>query len=340
MKDNTIDIYKEKNVLVAGGTGTLGIPLVKKLIHSGANVEVVSVDSAEYAKQVFGDEVIFNQYDLTVLENCLTVTEGKDYVFNLVGITGSTGIGETKVASYFYPQILYQTYLMEAAFRNKISRYLFVSSINVYPESSGAKKENEMWNGIPKQNDRFPALAKRIGEIQAETYLKEHGWDAVRIVRPSNVYGPYVDFDPATAQVIPALISRMLEGENPVSIWGDGTAVRDFIYSEECAHWMMVALDKAPPCTAINLGSGIPYTIKDVAETIADCVQNTPNLSWDITKPTGDPMRLLDMEMAEEILGYEQLTPLKVGIEKTIDWYVNNRELAINKGARYHDREN
>lgn len=247
-------MYKNRKVLVAGGTGTIGIPLVRRLIEAGARVTVVSMDSPEYARMVFGNEVSFQQIDLTNLDNCLTATSGQDYVFNLVGIKGSVGIGESKVADYFVPMLWYQTNLMEAAFRSRVSRYLFVSSICGYPQSSAPKEEDSMWDGIPKQNDRFPGLAKRIGEVQGETYLQQYGWDAVRIVRPSNVYGSYDDFNPATAQVIPALISRMVNGENPLKVWGDGSAVRDFIFSEELADWLMVALEKAPPCVPVNLG--------------------------------------------------------------------------------------
>jgi GDP-L-fucose synthase len=166
-------MYAKKRVLVAGGTGTIGIPLVKKLLEAGASITVVSMDRPEYAKKLFGDKMSFRRSDLTRLENCLAATEGQDYVFNLIGIKGSVGIGESKVADYFVPMLWYQTNLMEASFRNHVSRYLFVSSICGYPQSSAPKQEDTMWDGMPKQNDRFPGLAKRIGEIQGETYLQQ-----------------------------------------------------------------------------------------------------------------------------------------------------------------------
>ncbi len=206
-------MYENKKVLVAGGTGTIGIPLVRMLLEKGANVTVVSLDSPEYAKSVLGSGVEFKKMDLTLVENCLKATKNKDYVFNLVGIKGSVGIGETKVASYFVPMLRFQTNLMDASFHSGVSRYMFVSSVCIYPQASEHFEDNA-WNGMPKQNDRIPGLAKRIGEVQGETYLKEYGWDAVRIIRPSNVYGPFDDFNPKTAQVIPSLITRVLRGEN------------------------------------------------------------------------------------------------------------------------------
>ena len=321
-------MYKNKKVLVAGGTGTIGIPLVKRLIELEANVTVVSMDSVEYAGAVLGDSVSFMRKDLTNFNNCLGATKNQDYVFNLVGIKGSTGIGETKVASYFVPMLRFQTNLMEASFRNGVSRYLFVSSVCAYPQLSSPKEEDCLWNGLPKQNDRIPGVAKRIGEVQGEAYLQEHGWDAVRIVRPSNVYGPYDDFDPATAQVIPALIRRMIDGENPVKVWGDGSAVRDFIFSQEVADWMLVALEKAPPCVPINLGSGKGTTIRELAENIAQCVPEPPQIEWDTTKPSGDSVRILSIERAKKLIGFKSRTDLKEGIKKTVDWYLNNAELA------------
>ena len=200
------------------------------------------------------------------------------------------------------------------------------------------KEEDSIWNGPPKQNDRIPGIAKRIGEIQGEAYLLEHGWDAVRIVRPSNVYGSFDDFDPATAQVIPSLIKRIVDGENPLKVWGDGSAVRDFIYSEDAAYWMLVAMEKAPPCLPINLGSGKGITIKELVEIISSCIPNPPDVEWDTTKPSGDPVRILSTQRAEEILGYKLMTDIKDGVQKTIQWYIDNKQILKSKKESSHGK--
>jgi GDP-L-fucose synthase len=331
-------MYKDKKVLIAGGTGTIGIPLVRKLRQRGAHITVVSMDSPEYALQVLADTDTFIQKDLTQLDACLEVTRNQEYVFNLIGIKGSTGIGESKVASYLVPMLWYQTNLMEAAFRNKAQRFLFVSSICGYPQSDIPKEEDTMWNGLPKQNDRIPGLAKRIGEIQGEAYLREYGWDAVRIVRPSNVYGPFDDFEPATAQVIPALIRRCLDGENPIKVWGDGSAIRDFVFSEDVAEWILAAFEKAPPCIPINLGNGTGMSIKEAAETIVRNMPEPPRIEWDKEKPSGDPVRILSMARAKAYLGNLPQTPFDEGIRKTIAWFVDNRGLLQKRGDRHHVR--
>ena len=226
-------MYEGKQVLVAGGTGMIGVPLIQALLRGGADVTVVSLEQEEYARGLLGSSIKFFRGDLTQYDVCEKAVEGQEFVFNLVGIKGSVGIGVKRAASYFVPMLRYQSNLLEAAFREGVSRYLFVSSICAYPPSE-LHMEDNVWNGLPKQNDRYAGIAKRVGELEAETYLHEYNWDAVRVVRPSNVYGPLDDFNPATGQVIPALIRRVLDGERPVCIWGDGSVVRDFYFCTRC----------------------------------------------------------------------------------------------------------
>ena len=118
----------------------------------------------------------------------------------------------------------------------------------------------------------------RIKELAGEAYQLEYGC----------MQSDYDDFNPTTAQVIPALINRMVNGENPVKVWGDGSAIRDFIYSEDVAYWIIKAVENAPPCMPINLGNGNGITIKEVTETIASLINPSPEIIWDIEKPSGD----------------------------------------------------
>lgn len=316
--------YKGKKVLIAGGTGMIGTCMVNKLLQLDCEITIASLESKKYAEKLFGKKVRFIQTDLTDFANCLKVTRKQELIFNLIGIKGSVGIGHTKTASFLVQMLRFQTNFMDAAFKNDAEGFLFTSSICVYPQSNKPKIEDSVWDGQPKQNDRIPGLAKRIGEVQAESYMLEYNWQAPKIVRPSNVYGPHDDFNPQTAQVIPALIARMINGENPVKIWGDGSAIRDFIFVGDVAEGMLAALEKAPPCLPINLGSGKGVTIKEVAQTIADTVSTKPKLKWDINKPTGDPVRILSMKRAESLLGFKANTPLEEGIKKTVEWYLKS----------------
>lgn len=312
--------------MVAGGTGMIGICMVNKLLQYGCEITIASLESKKYAEKLFGRGVKFIQTDLTDFENCLKVTRKQELVFNLVGIKGSVGIGLTKAASFLVPMLRFQTNLMDASFKNNVKGFLFVSSICAYPQSNKPKNEDSVWDGQPKQNDRIPGLAKRIGEVQAESYLLEYGWLAPKIVRPSNVYGPYDDFNPKTAQVIPALIARMVGGENPIKIWGDGSAIRDFIFVDDVVEGMLLALENAPPCVPINLGNGKGVTIKKIAQTIANATGTKAKLRWDINKPTGDPVRILSTGRAENLLHFKAKTSLENGIKKTVEWYLKSEK--------------
>lgn len=317
--------YKGKKILVAGGTGMIGICMVNKLLQYGSKITIASLESEKYAEKLFGKKVKFIQTDLTDFNNCFKVTKNQDLVFNLLGIKGSVGIGQTKAASFLVPMLRFQTNLMDAAFKNDVKGFLFVSSICAYPQSNKPKTEDSVWDGQPKQNDRIAGLAKRIGEVQAESYMLEYNWKAPKIVRPSNVYGPHDDFNPKTAQVIPALIARMVSGENPIKIWGDGSAIRDFIFIDDVVEGMLLALEKAPPCVPINLGNGRGVTIKKVAQAISNVVPIKPKLKWDTNKPTGDPVRILSMKRAKNLIGFKAKTPLEDGIRKTAEWYLRSQ---------------
>jgi GDP-L-fucose synthase len=328
--------YAGKNVLVAGGTGVIGIPVTRRLAVAGARITVVAMDPEPYAARVLPPGVAYLRRDLTSLANCLEVTAGQEVVFNLVGIKGSTGIGETRVASYLVPMLWFQTNLMEAAFRSGAKRFLFASSICGYPYSERPKAEDTLWDGLPRQNDRIPGLAKRIGEIQGEAYLKEYGWDAVRIVRPSNVYGPYDDFDPATAQVIPSLIRRCLDGESPLVVWGDGSALRDFVYSRDVADWILRVTAEGPVCDPLNLGHGRGISIRELAETIVSVVNPGLELVFDPARPSGDPVRILSMDKTFAALGVLPRTPLATGIREVVDWYLEDRDVMALKVEALH----
>ena len=320
------DFFKSKRVLVAGGTGTIGVPLVKELQARGAHVTIVSLDSVVLARARLGDDISFITADLTDIDECNSVVRGQEFVFNLVGIKGSVGIGQTKVASYLIPMLRFQTNLMEASFKAGVQRFLFVGSICSYPQAD-VHYEDNVWNGMPRQNDRIPGIAKRVGELLGEAFELEYGWDAVRVLRPSNVYGPYDDFNPASAQVIPALIHKMLFSRGSVNVWGDGSAIRDFVYSDDVAFWMCEAMEKAPPNYPINIGSGTGVSIRQLAELIKQATRNTLPLTWDLSAPIGDPCRVLDVQRAKRTFGYFQRTHLREGLSKTISWYKSTKNL-------------
>jgi len=314
-----MSFYKNKSILVTGGTGMIGQPLCQKLIDLGAKVTIASLDGNERA--IEGAE--FKKTDLRSLDNCLEVTKGMDIVFHLAGVKGSPKMTAEKPASFFVPTLQFSLNMMEASRRNNVGSYLFTSSIGVY-QPSDVFYEDSVWSTFPSPNDRFAGWAKRMCELQAEAYKIEYEWKKISIVRPANVYGPFDNFDPNNAMVIPSLIHRALNDEGPLVVWGDGSPVRDFIYSSDVADGMLLAVEKGI-IEPINLGSGMGVTIKEIAEAVAERLGK--EIIWDKTKPSGDAKRLMDMTKARSY-GFKTSTDLKEGINQTIDWYVKNRTVA------------
>lgn len=328
-----MSFFQNKKVLVTGGTGLIGRPLTEMLVAAGAEVTVVSLDDPKRAP----NGVNFIQADLRSFENCLQICAGKDIVFQLAGVKGSPAMTAKRPASFFVPTITFNTNMMEAARRCGVERYLYTSSIGVYAPAE-VFYEDDVWKTFPSPNDRFAGWAKRMGELQAEAYKIEYDWDKISIVRPANVYGPYDNFDPANAMVIPSLIKRALDGENPLNVWGDGSPIRDFIHARDVARGMMLAVEKGIN-EPLNLGSGTGITIKEIAETIVKLLpERNIQLTWDTTKPSGDKKRLMDMQRAKSY-GFEPSTSIEEGIKETIEWYLKNSETVNNRYNAFTEKE-
>lgn len=316
-----MSFYKGKEILVTGGTGLIGRPLVEMLIEAGGKVRVVSLDAPSRAHP----EAEFLRLDLTNINNCRKACRGMDYVFHLAGIKGSPKMTKERPASFFVPTILFNTNMMEAARRTGVKRYLYTSTIGVY-HPAPVFHEDDVWKTFPSENDKFAGWAKRMGELQAEAYKIEYSWDKISIVRPANVYGPYDNFDPENAMVIPSLIARSLGGENPLTVWGNGSAIRDFIHARDVAWGMMLVMEKGET-RPVNLGSGKGYTIREVAEIIKKYTPGRLKLVWDTSKPSGDKKRLMDISRARSI-GFTPKISIEDGIKETIEWYKNNKHLS------------
>ena len=309
--------YQGKNILVTGGTGMIGRALLPKLLALGGTVTVASLDNPGDLPENVG----FERVDLRDFNNCLSVCEGQDIVFNLVGVKGSPAMTRDKPASFFVPTITFSVNMMEAARRAGVKRYLFTSSVGVY-QPADVFYEDDVWSTFPSENDIFAGWAKRMGELQARAYEIQHGWQEISIVRPANVYGPYDNFDPENAMVIPSLINRALGEEPPLVVWGDGSPLRDFIHARDVADGMIAVVEQGYN-KPVNLGSGEGITIREVAETVAD-LTGVGQIVWDTDKPKGDAKRIMCTKRAESI-GITPKVSIREGIQETIDWYKANK---------------
>jgi len=308
--------FAGKKILVTGGTGLIGRQVVQLVEGAGARVRIVSLDRVQVSARA--EHV---QADLCSFETCLEITAGVDFVFHLAGIKGSVDVTKAKPASFFVPLLMMNTNLLEACRRNAVRKVVYTSSIGAYA-SAEVFKEGENENGAPM--DQFPGWAKRMAELQIQAYKIQYGADNFAVVRPCNVYGPGDNFDPANAMVIPSLMARIAAGEDPLVVWGDGSAVRDFAYSEDVAAGILLALLRGTQGRYVNLGSGQGVTIRQLVETLSTV---TPfAFEFDAAKSSGFPKRVMDISLARRQLGYEPRTSLAEGLRKTWEWYQGHRE--------------
>jgi GDP-L-fucose synthase len=315
MSNSLSDFFENKKVLITGGTGLIGREVTNILRTFGAKVSVVSLDSITQHSDV---RYIYG--DLTDLDFCLEVTKEMDYVFHLAGIKGSIDVTKSRPASFIVPLLMFNTNVLEASRRNGVEKLVYTSSIGAYPAAE-IFEESMGETGDPM--DMYPGWAKRMAELQIRAYAEEYGleWS---VVRPCNVYGPGDNFDPNNAMVIPSLMMRISSGENPLKVWGDGSAVRDFAFSRDVAMGTIQALVHGTRGSFINLGSGVGYSIKELVETLNQIVPF--EYHFDVTKSGGFPRRVMNIDRAREWVGYEPRTSLLEGLRETWDWFQINKE--------------
>jgi GDP-L-fucose synthase len=312
-----------KKVLVTGGTGLIGQQLIKLLKQEGAHIRIVSLDN----NSLVPSDVEFMQLDLMNFDNCKKACENVDVVFNLIGIKTSPKIIKEKPANIFVSYLRFNTNIIEAARQSNVQWFLYVSTIGVYSPTD-VMSEDELWNGFPSKHDWYGGWAKRVGEMQLETYKIQYGLNNYSIIRPANVYGPYDDFS-ETSMVIPSLIKRIYNKENPYIVWGDGSSIRDFIYSEDVARAMIFAVTNEIN-EPLNVGSGEGISIKDLVNTVIDIADYKPEIVWDTTKPSGDKQRILNTKKLNDY-GFNPQINLKEGLTRTLKWYTNNGSTIENK---------
>ena len=328
IKQQVLDSFAKKNVVITGGTGLIGREIVKILCDAGASVRIVSLDKVivdSRAEHVLGD--------LTDFAFCRETTRDMDFAFQVAGIKGSVEVVKSKPASFFVPLLMMNTNFLEACRLNKIQKALYTSSIGAYA-SAEVFEETKNLEGPPM--DMFPGWAKRMGELQVQAYKIQYGMENIAIVRPSNVYGPGDNFDPKNAMVIPTLMWRIMNKEDPVVVWGDGSAVRDFAYSRDVAEGTILALHHGTRGGFVNLGDGKGYSIKELVETLRSFLDF--NYFFDATKPAGFPRRVMDITLAKEIIDYNPTTTLLEGLKETWNWFTKNKDEYLRKQNYFNDK--
>jgi GDP-L-fucose synthase len=216
---------------------------------------------------------------------------------------------------------MFNTNVLEACRINKVKKVVYTSSIGAYA-SAEVFRETDNLDGPPM--DMFPGWAKRMAELQVQAYKIQYGLDNFSIVRPCNVYGPGDNFDPDNAMVIPTLMHRIYNKENPVVVWGDGSAIRDFAYSRDVAEGVILALYHGTKSSFVNLGSGRGYSIRELVETLNSFIDF--NYVFDSSKPSGFPRRVMDISLAQKLINYNPTTSLLDGLKETWNWFVSHQD--------------
>ena len=204
---------------------------------------------------------------------------------------------------------------------SKVKKLLYTSSIGAYAEGSILRERDYKVESMPMS---FAGWAKRMAELQIYSYKMQYGIETFSIVRLSNIYGPGDNFNPDTAMVIPALMHRIFAGEDPLVVWGDGSVIREFLYSRDAAEGIVLALHHGTASSFINIGSGKGHRIRDIINALQSFINF--NYLFDPAKPSGAPVRVMDITKAKDLLGFVPSTDLTMGLKLTWEWFVNHPE--------------
>jgi GDP-L-fucose synthase len=253
-----------------------------------------------------------------------------DVVLHLAAEVGGIGANRDNPGRFFFANLAMGMHLMEQARINKIKKFVQIGSICAYPKFTPVPfKEAELWNGYPEETNAPYGVAKKALLIMAQSYRQQYGLNAIYLL-PVNLYGPADNFHPHSSHVVPALIRKCVEarlaGAKSITAWGTGKVSREFLYVEDCAEGIVLALEKYDSLEPMNLGSGREITIKDLTELVAKLSRFEGQIIWDPTKPDGQPRRCLDVSRAKESIGFTAKTSLEAGIKKTIDWFESHRD--------------
>jgi GDP-L-fucose synthase len=319
--------FKNKNVLITGANGLVGLPTVSKCIEEGAaNVYAVDLNIGNELSALATVHSNLNliKLDLTYLDNCESLFKDTniDIVLHIAGIKGSPTRTAKQPADYLFPMLMFNTNMIKSSFDAKVDWFVYLSSVGVYAPAD-VMEEDTVWATMPSKNDWHPGWAKRMGELALDALRVQHGWTNWTVIRPSNIYGKNDNFS-QDATVIGANVWKVFNvPEDQIICWGTGEARRDFVFGDDVAQ-ATIDVVKKEVNDVINFGCGNAITIKETIETIIDVygevTNNKKSIVWDTTKPNGDLLRCLDSSKQIKY-GILPQTDLRNGIKKTIESY-------------------
>ena len=305
--------WNEKTILVTGSKGFLGSFIVKEL--EKLDPKKIKTPSAK-------------ELDLRDISNCKKAVRDVDIIFHLAARVGGIGLNMEKPGDLFYDNLMMGTQLLHEAKNASIQKFIALGTVCSYPKFSQIPfLESSIWDGYPEETNAPYGLAKKMMLVQSQAYRKQYDFKSI-VVIPTNIYGPYDNFEPSRSHVIPALILKIGNAKknnlNSITLWGDGSPTRDFLYAEDAAKGIILAADKYDDILPVNLSSEEEISIKQLAKIISDLMKFDGKIIWDSSKPNGQPRRCVSNQRAKESFGFEPKITLNIGLQKTIDWYNAN----------------
>jgi GDP-L-fucose synthase len=321
--------FPGKRIVVTGGKGFLGRHLTTNFRSRGySNIIPIDIDDYDLRKLT----------DVKKMYKNLT----PDIVIHLAARVGGIGANREHPGEFFYDNLIMGVQLIEHARLNEIEKFVSLGTICCYPKYAEVPfKEDKIWDGYPEETNAPYGLAKKMLLVQTQAYHQEYGFNGIYLL-PVNLYGPGDNFDPQYSHVIPALIKKiydaMYEAEppfnekkqhDPIVVWGTGKATREFLYVEDCAEAIVLATERYNSPEPVNIGAGFEISIRDLVAKTAKLMHFDGNVRWDDTHPDGQPRRMLDTSRAEKAFGFKAKIVFNEGLQKTIEWYSNERQKGI-----------
>ena len=309
-------VWRDQRVVVTGGGGFLGFFVVEKLMQRGCDRVVVPRS---------------HEYDLVTMEAVRRLYDDArpDIVIHLAARVGGIGANQANAGRFFYDNLMMGAQLMEVGRQRGVKKFVALGTICAYPKHTPVPfREEELWNGYPEETNAPYGLAKKMLLVQSQAYRTQYGFNSI-VLFPVNLYGPGDNFHPETSHVIPALIRKCVEAKEraarTVTLWGDGSPTREFLYVEDAAEGVLQAAELYDRSDPVNLGSGQEISIRDLAVLIGQEVGYKGELVWDRTRPNGQPRRCLDVAKAADYFNFQAKQSLQEGIRRTVTWFLANR---------------